>query len=240
MKLHFPTLETSENLIFSHVFQPIFSLQNNRVYGYESLLRGDHVQNPEMLFEMAVQQKKLFDLDMASMMQSIFTYDEFGLPKQKDLHLTVNVFPSTLLNPSFLWKLEKVMRKVDIPPQKIMLELNESETVTYVHKLQEIIRYLKKAGFIIALDDLGKGQSSLRIALELEPDAVKLDRYFCDDLQNSIKKQRFLNWIASYFREEGVSVTLEGIETESQLTIARQTGIDFGQGYFLGRPKPLI
>ncbi|WP_158553492.1 EAL domain-containing protein [Peribacillus saganii] len=239
-KLQFSSLQISESLSFSHVFQPIFSLQDDKLYGYESLLRGKNIQNPEVLFALAEQQDKLYDLDISSVLQSIITFDAHLLTSGQAPYLSVNVFPSSLLKPSFLWMLEGLMRKVNLPSNRIMLELNEAETVQDLTGLQEMVHYLKSAGFIIALDDLGKGYSSLRMALELQPDAIKLDRYFCIDLEHSLKKQRFLDWIVSYFKEEGISVTLEGIETHSQLDIARQVGVPYGQGYILGRPQPLI
>jgi len=233
-------IKLSEPLTFSHVFQPIFSLQDETIYGFESLIRGKKIQNPQFLFALAEKQKKLFDLDMSSILQSIFSFNKCISSKDKDVYLTVNIFPSTVLEPSFLCFIEDMMKKVDITPNKIIFEINEAETVHNFKRLQEMVRYLKEFGFMIALDDLGKGQSSLRVALELEPDIVKLDQYFSIDLERSIKKQRFLEWITSYFKEAGTLVTLEGIETESQLFTAKHAGVPYGQGYHLGRPVPLI
>ncbi|WP_413303486.1 EAL domain-containing protein [Bacillus sp. 1P10SD] len=236
LALQIPTFELSESLNFSHVFQPIFSLNAHTLYGYESLIRGEKNNNPLILFAMAEKQKKLFNLDMASVIKSILSFHKYELSKNLNMHLTVNIFPSTVLEPSFLWLIEDLMKKVNISPNQIFFELNETETVQDLVKLLQRVQYLKDLGFRIALDDLGKGQSSLRVALELEPDMVKLDQYFCIDLERSEKKQLFLEWITSYFREAGTLVTLEGIETESQLLIAKQAGVHFGQGYHLGRP----
>jgi EAL domain-containing protein (putative c-di-GMP-specific phosphodiesterase class I) len=233
-------IEISESLTFSHVFQPIFSLPAENIYGFESLIRGEKIQNPHLLFSIAAKKRKLFELDMSSVIQSIFSFQQWNPSVDKDVHLTVNIFPSTILESSFLWLIEDLMKKINIPPGRIIFELNEAETVQNLIRLQERILHLKKFGFMIALDDLGKGQSSLRVALELEPEMVKLDQYFCIDLESSIKKQRFLDWITSYFREAGTLVTLEGIETESQLIIAKQIGVHLGQGFHLGRPQPLI
>ncbi|CAH2714967.1 putative signaling protein [Neobacillus rhizosphaerae] len=238
--LPFPTIELSESLTFFHVFQPIITLQDDTIYGFESLIRGKKIQNPQSLFAKAEKQKKRLDLDLSSVIRSIASFHQCLLAKEQDLHLTVNVFPSTVLEPSFHWFIEDLMKTVNIAPSRIIFELNEAETVQNLIRLQERVRYLKEAGFKIALDDLGKGQSSLRVALELEPDMIKLDQYFCIDLERSIKKQHFLNWITSYFSEAGTCVTLEGIETESQLIIAKQTGVHYGQGYHLGRPQPFI
>lgn len=226
------------NFDFYHAFQPIFNLEDNCIFGYESLIRSNEIPNPEMLFTLAKQQNKLLELDMFSIVKSIITFEN------QSFHLTsklsVNIFPSTLLEPSFLWKIDDIMNKVSLKPQQITFELNEAESVVSLNKLMEVIQYLKSLGFKIALDDLGKGQSSLRIALELEPDIIKLDRYFCIDLAQSAKKQNFLEWISSYFISEGVTVTLEGIENASQMVIARQAGIQLGQGYYLGRPNPQL
>lgn len=233
--------ETSFNSIhLAHVFQPIFTIQNGCINGYESLIRSGEVENPEVLFTRAKQQQKLYELDIFSIVRSISIFDEHTSTDKNNIQLSVNIFPSTLLEPSFLRILEDIMNKAHVLPQDIIFELNEAETIVYLTKLKRVIGYLKKEGYKFALDDLGKSQSSLKIALELEPDAVKLDRYFCMDIDKSIKKQRFLQWITSYFSSEEVSVTLEGIETEAELIIARQAGVQFGQGFHLGRPGPLI
>lgn len=221
---------------FNHAFQPIYSLLDNCVFGYESLIRHPEIPNPEVLFSLAMQQNQLYDLDFFSIVNSLHTF-EHQFKHSNAPRLSVNVFPSTLLDPNFLRQLDRIMNKVTLATETITFELNEAESVSSLSKLTEVIHCLRSLGFKIALDDLGKGQSSLRIALELEPDIVKLDRYFSIDLGRSIKKQNFLKWISSYFIHEGVSVTLEGIEHAEEMDIARQAGIQFGQGYFLGRPQ---
>lgn len=223
---------------FSHAFQPIYSLLDDCIFGYESLIRNKTIPNPERLFAVALQQNKLFDLDVLSIAKSFHTFEHFQSINTGAPHLSVNIFPSTLLEPAFLRKIEEIMNTVSLQPDQITFELNEAESVSSLTKLVEVIQSLKSSGFKIALDDLGKGQSSLRIALELEPDIIKLDRYFCQDLAHSEKKQKFLEWISSYFISEGVAVTLEGIEHPAEMAIARQAGIQFGQGYYLGRPEP--
>ena len=222
-----------------HAYQPIYSLLDDCVFGYESLIRNPEIKNPEVLFSLAMQQDRLFDLDILSIVNSIYTFER----QSKDSiapRLSVNVFPSTLLEPAFLIKLDILMSNVSLKPDQITFELNEAESVMSLNKLKTVTQHLKSLGFAIALDDLGKGQSSLKIALELEPDIVKLDRYFSINLGQSVKKQSFLKWISAYFISEGVAVTLEGIESAEEMAIAKQAGIQFGQGYFLGRPNPQL
>ncbi|WP_081773051.1 EAL domain-containing protein [Bacillus sp. EB01] len=221
----------------SHVFQPIYSLQGGGLFGFESLIRSTKIHSPENLFSLAKKQRKLFELDMNSALNSITTFDLCN--KGVGLQLSVNIFPSTLMDRSFYYSLMNVVEDVNLEPVDILFELNEAESVQNVSKLKEGIGILKRAGFKFALDDLGKGQSSLRIALELEPDFIKLDRYFCAGLEQSVKKQNFLHWISSYFKSEGVPLTLEGIEKEEQVEIARQAGVEYGQGFYLGRPAQL-
>ncbi|KAA0546603.1 EAL domain-containing protein [Bacillus sp. BGMRC 2118] len=229
-----------ETITFSHVFQPIISLHNETLYGYESLIRCNSVPNPELLFSLAKNQNKLFELDMFSILNSMNTFGKNSSVSPDNHQLSVNIFPSTFLESSFIYRLEKGMSQGNLLPHNITFEMNEAEDVLHVKKLKEIIKYLKSIGCKFALDDLGKGQSSLRIALELEPDIVKLDRYFCMGIHQSIRKQKFLQWITSYFKSEGVLVTLEGIEEKEELLVARQAGVDMGQGYFLGRPSSLL
>lgn len=97
---------------------------------------------------------------------------------------------------------------------------------------------MKKQGFLIALDDLGKGDSTLAYAIELKPHIVKLDHHFSVNLANDEDKQKAIEEIIQLLGED-TTIILEGLEKEVDLLTAKALGIRYAQGYVLGRPQPL-
>ena len=104
--------------------------------------------------------------------------------------------------------------------------------------VKEVTQEIRKEGFLIALDDIGKGESTLRSILEIEPDIAKIDRYFAKNLAECPKKQKALKFMLMLLGEDA-EVIVEGFESEADLQKAKELGVPYGQGYFLGRPKPI-
>lgn len=231
--------ELIKNRAFQNVFQPVHRLNDEKLIGFESLIRTDHFLNPMHLFQQAKKNGKVYDLDIASIDNAISVFDHGVSNADRLSHLLhVNVFPSTLVKPGFLDGLEAIVDRTSIPRKNIILEINESEKILDMPVLKSHIRDLRDAGFVIGLDDVGKGESTLRAILEIQPDIIKLDRYFSIDLAISPYKQRFLRFMADFF-DEDASIVLEGIEEKEDLEAAKALGIGFGQGFLLGKPSTL-
>lgn len=222
---------------FYHVVQPIMNLAENKVHGYEVLLRSERFQNPELLFRYAKSQNRLFDLDMKAIHHAFITFKEES-SNLKDSYLFINIFPSTLIDPAFYHNLQQIKLALKIQPNRIVFEINEAEKVLNLTALKEAISDMKKQGFLIALDDVGKGESNLQAIIELEPDIAKIDKYFANDLKNSPQKQKSIELVLQLFGEN-TTIVLEGFESEEDLLKAKEMGILLGQGFFLGKPKPL-
>jgi EAL domain-containing protein (putative c-di-GMP-specific phosphodiesterase class I) len=218
---------------FFHVFQPVMDLRNDSIYGFEVLLRSPDGKNPELIFMEAQEEGRLFELDI----DSIFKACEAGLNTFKDGYLMINVYPSTMIHPDFLPLMDQLTQQLNIQPEKIILEINESEKKSQFYMLQTIVRQLRRTGYRIALDDIGKGDATLQSIIEFEPEVVKLDRYFMRDLAVSHKKRRYLKKIVEVFGED-IQFVLEGLETDEDLHITKTLDIPLGQGFYLGRPQP--
>lgn len=222
---------------FYHVVQPIINLSKDQVHGYEVLLRSERLQSPESLFNYAKDQNKLFDLDMKAIYKAFTTF-KTEKTHLENVYLFINIFPSTLMDPAFNLNLQRIKSALKIQPNLIVFEINEAEKVKNFTALKEAILDLKEQGFLIALDDIGKGESTLPAILELEPDVAKIDRYFAKDLTNSPKKQKVIKLMLELFGDD-TTVIVEGFECEADLLSAKELGVPLGQGFFLGRPNPL-
>lgn len=222
-----------KSIDFHHVYQPIIDLTSKNIYGYEVLLRAENFSSPETFFQYAKDQNALFDLDMSSIEKACNTdYKIFG-----EALLFINVFPSTLIHPEFISRMQKIEEASTFVSKQIVFEISEAERKHDFELLSDVVDTLKKEGYLIALDDIGKGDATLRSIFEYEPDIIKFDRFFAGTLNCSEKSQRYMSKIIQVFGED-LSIVLEGLETEEEVKIAESIGTPYVQGYYLGKPKP--
>lgn len=223
---------------FYHFFQPILDLHTRRELGYEVLLRSKVYSNPEVAFQAAKKEKLLYELDTRSIYKAIATYHSADFVRKEET-LFINIFPSTILNPNFYLFLTQAISEFDLKCNQFVLEISESESIVDFELFKNRIDIFRKDGFLIALDDIGKGYSSIKSIIELEPDYLKLDLYFTQNLHKSEKKQAFILAIQKFCKHIKSEIILEGIETEEELKMTKTLDIPFAQGYLLGRPTSL-
>jgi EAL domain-containing protein (putative c-di-GMP-specific phosphodiesterase class I) len=226
---------TFNELNIYHHFQPIFSLKEKKRIGYEGLIRSKDFSNPELFFQHAIKSNQLYQLDTLSIYKALKSFRSVET-KEK---LFLNIFPSTISHHEFPDFVKMLASERLLSNQNIILELSEVETVGDLNKLKERIAILRNYGISIAFDDVGKGKAYIQDIIELDPEYIKLDRYFSEDLHRSEKKQTFIYLILEYCRRYNNSVILEGIETAEDLKIAQSLSITLGQGFLLGRPQLL-
>lgn len=232
-------IQVIDRQLFTHQFQPIMDIENNKILGYEGLLRSSFVKNPEILFDFAIQTNRLFELDSASITKAMNNFHNTLKKQSGETYLFLNVYPSSLLSPEFLPTLDHICSHLQISPRRLIIELTEYENIVNLIEMSRQVNRLQDKGYQIALDDIGKGQQIFEKILEIEADIVKLDRYFTKDISISVHKQKMIKLLIEYFAERNIKVILEGIETEKELQIAKALGVQYMQGYYLGKPDTL-
>lgn len=219
------------------LFQPIFSLAEAKVVGYEALIRGPSdspLHSPLQLFKTAVACKALEQLEMLCRELSINAFSLSGISGK----LFLNVNPLLLLtadHPSGLTK--KMLQQAGLDPARVVIEISEQYQVEDATLLVKAVHHYRQLGFLIAIDDLGSGFSGLKLWSELQPDIVKIDRYFISDVHRDPTKKAFVQNIIRLAKATGALIVAEGIETQEELLLCRELGADLAQGYLLGRPQ---
>lgn len=218
-------------------FQPIVDLATDSVYGFEGLIRGPSntvLHSPLNLFRVARLTGQLFELEVACLREVVESFAAARLPQC----LFVNVNPSSLARAARtpMVGLER-LRQLGLGPERVVIELTESQPTFDYGALLEAARHFRGLGFRIALDDLGEGFSSLRLWSELRPEFVKLDKHFVQGVAQDPVKHQFLRSLRDIAARTGARVVAEGLETEADLGLVRDLGLEFGQGYLLGRPS---
>ncbi len=219
------------------LFQPIVRLSDGHNLGFEALIRGPSnsaLHSPGNLFKTAISFDLLEPLELLCRELSINAFAKAGA----DGLLFLNVNPLLLLtsdHPSGLTK--KMIEAAGLAPEQIVIELSEQYQVEDTQLFINAVKHYREFGFKIAIDDLGSGFSGLKLWSELQPDIVKIDRYFIDQLHQDPIKKAFVKNIIEIAKDTGSSIIAEGIETSEELQMCRELGAEYGQGYLLGRPQ---
>lgn len=225
---------------YYHVFQPICSLPGRKHMGYEALLRNRSGITPDALFQSAMSKKNLPVLDTQSLLHAVSAFFQSSAAQENEL-LFANVFPSTIVAESFPLFIEEIVRGFKPFTHRIVFEINESVKEGEIWDrpvFMERIAFLRNQGFLIALDDVGEGTTTIRKILDISPDFIKMDRYFSENLSVSEKKQKVIRLFVEYCRNES-HLILEGMEHKEDVACAVELGVKFGQGYALGKPRRL-
>jgi EAL domain-containing protein (putative c-di-GMP-specific phosphodiesterase class I) len=231
-----------ENNDLYHVFQPLRRLPCQSIIGYEALLRSTSGIDPSALFQLAVEQDRLYQLDIWSMEHALVSFCSCAVAKETGGLLFVNLFPSTVIAESFPSFIEVLRQKFDAVIPRVVIEINESITEERVWNdplFMDRIAELRKQKFLLALDDVGEGSTSFRKIVETSPDFIKIDRFFSKDLYRCKKKQKIVRLFVDYCKDTESDLILEGIEVEEDMVCAFHLGVPIGQGYFLGKPRLL-
>ena len=219
------------------LFQPIVSLSERRILGYEALIRGpsnSSLHSPIPLFAVARQSGRLNELEIACRESACRRFSELQLPGK----LFLNISPESLLEASHQpGRTLQLLKTYGIAPSQVVIELTEQAPIDDFSLLHTALHHYRAMGFSIALDDLGAGYSSLRLWSELRPDYVKIDRHFIDGIHQDAVKREFVGSILQMAKASRAQVIAEGIELPEELAILAEMGVDLLQGYLLGRPQ---
>lgn len=213
------------------VVQPIVSLEDRSIVGFEALTRFDHPADlpPYVWFTEAKSVGLGADLDLAACKRALSL--KASLPET--MKLTVNIAPDSLADPRFMEEMEEV----DL--SGVVLEVTEHAPVEDYPRLEEVLGQIRARGAALAVDDAGAGFASLRHILRLAPEIVKLDIAISQEVHSDRKKKALASALISFAEEIGAKIIAEGIEEEADVETLRSLGVGYGQGYLFARPGPL-
>lgn len=218
------------------IFQPIVSLKNQQIYGYEALIRGPSdsvLHSPINLFDAASRHGRLAELDLLCREIAITRFGELRL----DAKLFINTIPAALLQPDYPHGLTaRFLKKANIPAEKVVIELTEQYPIDDYALMREATAHYREMGFSIAIDDLGAGYSGLRTWSELRPDYVKLDRHFMQNIHEDHQKKQFVQSMIDIAQSSQCRVIGEGVEVREEYLVAQAMEMHFAQGYYFARP----
>lgn len=155
------------------------------------------------------------------------------------LRLAVNVSARQLLHPNFVTDVKDVLEKSGFAPNRLELEITESVLIENA-AVGDILRALRQLGVRIAADDFGTGYSSLSYLWKFPFSTLKIDRSFVVEMNKYLQVEIIVSSILNLARSLNLVVVAEGIETEAQFDMLKSLGCPLIQGYWTGRPLPLV
>ncbi|RUO67087.1 bifunctional diguanylate cyclase/phosphodiesterase [Idiomarina ramblicola] len=220
------------------LFQPVIDTSRGIIIGHEALIRGPEghpLEYPDRLFSLASEMQVLSELELACRSAAMQAFQQHSMHGK----LFLNVNPNVLQDDSHPHgSTLRLSQQFGIPPEQIVIEISERYPIEDTENLKHAIIHYQKLGFMIAIDDLGAGYSGLKLWSELHPDYVKIDRYFIHSIETSSIKREFVQSILSLATSLRTKVIVEGIETSDELEQLQTMGVNYCQGFLLGRPSP--
>ena len=214
--------------------QPIVRLVNDTVIAYEALARYPplpRIRTPDELFASAASLNMQSAVDLACVSAALHAASNIG-----EADLFVNVLIGTLVDQRGVAAFDKAVRDARVDPASIVLEFSEREPVPDLALLQRIAGELRARGFRIAVDDAGAGHASMRVIAELRPEFIKVDRSLIQAVDADRARRALVVALLSFSGHIGARVIAEGIETVRERETLQSLGVQFGQGWLLGRP----
>lgn len=220
------------------VLQPQASLAENRVIGFEVLLRWHHPEHgmisPAVFIPLAEANGSILAIGRWILGAACREAARWPNP----LRVAVNVSAAQLQQPGFAAEVAAVLAETGLPPERLELEVTESLLVEDLATALATLREVKALGIAVAMDDFGTGYSSLASLRAFPFDRLKIDRSFVTDLGRSEQAAAIVRAILGLAHGLGLPVIAEGVEDRTQLGTLMAMGCDEVQGYLIGRPAP--
>jgi diguanylate cyclase (GGDEF)-like protein len=232
---NFAILGALEEHRFVPYFQPIVSVADGGICGYEVLSRMVDEQGQiiaaSQFIETAERTGVVQQIDyqvMDAAFAHMYSHDQL---------MFINLSPKALVLSEFMPKVKRMVAKHKIDPERVVFELTERETVRNISLLQRFVGDLKMEGYCFAIDDFGSGFSSFRYLKHFPIDFLKIDGDFIVNLLHDERDQVFVRHMSDISHELGIRTIAEFVEDDEVLQKVREAGIDLAQGYVIGHPQ---
>ena len=214
--------------------------KDNVVYGAEALVRWIHPKRGLVMpgefvefFEEVGLIHKLDEYIWNQAAKQLAIWKQIGY---EDWYISVNISVKDFYYLDIYNVLVGIVQKYDIEPKNLRLEITETALVVDSETSVETVKKLRKAGFILEIDDFGSGYSSLNMLKDFDVDVIKIDRQFLAETENEGRSKDILATIIELANRVNMEVITEGVETRQQIQMLSDMGCNLFQGYYFSKP----
>jgi diguanylate cyclase (GGDEF)-like protein len=219
-------------------FQPLFSLGQQRIKGFEALMRWNHPVrgpvSPAEFIPLAEETGMIIPLGEWALMEAC----HHAASWPGEVSVAVNISPRQFASPALGQAVVRALAASGLPPARLELEITESIFIGNVERTVAMLHSLRGLGVRVALDDFGTGYSSLSYLRSFPFDKLKIDQSFVRDLGRDASAQAIVRAIATLAGALGMETLAEGVEIQTHADVLRAEGCDMIQGYLISRPVP--
>ena len=223
---------------FTLYAQPILELQSNTVTRHELLLRvldeADGPQSPIQVLDIAERLDAVFDIDLWVVERAM------QLAAEQPAHcLQINLSGRSVGDPRLTDEVERLIEQYRVKPEQLTFEITETALIGNLSEARRFADRIRDLGCELALDDFGSGYASFRYLRIFPIDLVKIDGEYVVDLVNNTQDQVLVRALVQVCQAYGIHTVAEFVQDEPTLRLLRELGVDYVQGYLIGRPAPV-
>lgn len=232
------TNRNDDNLFL--LYQPIIDLSSNKIYGFEALSRLNTkkygVVPPLEFINIAEKTRLIIPIGVKIIRKAFGFLKKLENMGYGNVNISINISAIQLIYSDFAQVVMNIIDEMEISPDNITFEITESVYVANYDKVNEIIGQLRLIGIHIAIDDFGKGYSSLAAELGLQANCLKIDKFFIDSIMTTDPDKAITSDIISMAHKLGHYVIAEGVEHELQKKYLVNCGCEKVQGFLFSKP----
>lgn len=223
-------------------YQPIVSLENGALAGFEALIRWQHPErgfiNPADFIPLAEDTGLIVPLGLWILKRACqqLCKWQWQSPANRSLFMSVNLSGKQVAQPSLVSDIREILEETHVEARYLKLEITESAVMENAEMAARILNRLKELGVQLSIDDFGTGYSSLSYLHRFPVNTLKIDRSFVGRIGEAAENIEIVRTVVSLAENMGMEVVAEGVETLSQLMQLRKLKCQYGQGYLFSRP----
>ncbi len=218
-------------------FQPIYNVKTAQIEKYESLARivldDGEVIAPLKFLDIAIKSKLYPNITKSIIRKSFEFFSDYNY------EFSINISINDVINRNTADFIIKSLEDFE-KPERVVFEILESDKIGNYEELKEFITKVKKFGCRIAIDDFGSGYSNFSHILELDVDYIKIDASLVKKVATDENAKKITKTIIKFAHSLEIETIAEFVEEKKSLEILQEMGVDFIQGYYIGKPKPTL
>lgn len=232
-------LQEFRDSTFIPYLQPLYSIQYNRVYGAEVLVRKidphGNIHTPVEFIRIMECEHMISMVDFTMLRQACELIQKWK-PVWPDIVLNVNFSRNTLMEPDFLERIDQILSETGADPAQLIFEITESSQSIQLESLCSLLDEVKQRGISLAIDDLGTEAACLEMLYLPQISVAKIDKSLIDKAEHIDREQLVIRHLIDLCHDLNMRCVAEGIETDSQIELLKKLGCDKLQGYKIGKP----
>lgn len=228
---------------FQVYYQPIVSLTNGSISGFEALVRWEHHErgfiSPVEFIPLAEETGLINEIGDIVLYEACRQTREWHINQPSSLpFISVNLSGKQLAQPNLIENIKNVLLETGLEPKHLKLEITESVIMENAQDAESFLRKLRQLGIQLSIDDFGTGYSSLSYLHRFPFNTLKVDRSFVSNMAEGDDNTEIVKTIITLANNLGMTVVAEGVETQEQYKQLRKLECTYAQGYLFSRPLP--